>query len=66
MPDTIENLRASFYRVFSNVPLGLRTDIVIVEEKLGPMSWNAVWVEVLAKSPLSEKLLKKMRELEII
>jgi len=52
-------------KVYSNLPLNLRKDIVIVIDK-EPITWNVAYLEVDQKTKKGKKILKKLEELKII
>ncbi len=54
-----------FLKIYANLPLALRKEIIIVMDK-EPMTWNAVYVEVFNKNQKSEVILKKLEKLNII
>ncbi|MFH1682761.1 MAG: hypothetical protein ABIA37_03105 [Candidatus Woesearchaeota archaeon] len=62
----LEELRAKFLKAYANLPEPERAQVVaIIEEK--PYSWDASFREISEKiTPLGEKILKKMRILEIL
>ena len=50
-----EELRGKFLKVYYNLPLGIREEVIYVfDEK--PMTWNAVFIEVNAKTEIGEKI----------
>ena len=55
-----------FFRVYANLPVGLRNQVVIVLSEIGPMSWNAVYVEVSNATKLGDTIVGKLIELKII
>lgn len=60
-----EEKRRRFLKVYNNLPLGIREEVIyVLDEK--PMSWNAVYIEVSAKTEIGEKILEKLSELKII
>ena len=61
----MEELKTAFFKVYSNVPLGVREEVVIVIDDKA-LSWNAAYYEVLANSAVSERILRELRELAII
>ena len=61
-----DGLRERFIKIYSNLPLGIRQEIILVLEDGKPITWNAAYVEVEAKTPLSEKILEKLEKLKII
>ena len=60
-----EELRVKFLKVFANLPLGIRVDIIAVIDKQ-PMTWYVCWLEVVHKTKKSEEILKYLDELEFI
>jgi len=58
-------LRSRFLSIYANLPANLRKEvIVIVGEE--PYTWNVVYLEVKAETPLGETILKKLVELELL
>jgi len=54
-----------FFKTYSNVPLEERNNVVVViDEK--PISWNLAYQEIKNKTKIGEKILKILKELEII
>jgi hypothetical protein len=62
----MDSLRESFLKTYANTPINLRGDIILVLEKLGPVSWNAAYLEVENKSEISETILKELKSLDLI
>jgi len=63
--DNIEELKAKFFAVYSNLPLNVRDDIVLVLED-GPITWNVAYIEILSEGNKAEWILKSLAELEFI
>lgn len=61
----MDTLRESFLRVYANIPLGLRDDIILVFESK-PLTWNVIYLEVKANTDASGKILKELKELNLI
>jgi len=61
-----EGRREKFIKIYSNLPLGIRQEIILVLEDGGPITWNAAFVEVEANTPLSNEILEKLENLKII
>ncbi len=60
-----EEKREKFLKVYANVPNNLREDIaVVVEDKT--YTWNASFFEIKNRTPLSEKILKKLEAVKVI
>ncbi len=57
--------KAKFNKIYANLPLGVRQEVVLVIDK-EPISWNAAHVEIDADTPLSKIILEKLSQLEII
>lgn len=55
-----------FLRVYANLPLGVRQEIILVLDDGKPLTWDAVFIEVQADTPLSKMILVKLEKLEII
>ncbi len=55
-----------FFRVYANLPVGVRDQVVIVIPDVGPMSWNAAYVEVSNGTKLGDTIVEKLMELKII
>lgn len=60
-----EEKRRKFLKVYNNLPLGIREEVIYVLDNK-PMTWNAVFIEVNAKTEIGEKILEKLSELKII
>jgi hypothetical protein len=58
--------REKFLKIFSNLPINLRKEVILVLDKEGPISWEVAFLEISNKTKLGEKILKKLSELEII
>lgn len=54
-----------FKRVYANLPLGLRSEIVAVLDN-EIMTWNVVKIEVDNNTAMGKRLLEYLEELEII
>ena len=61
-----ENLKQRFYKVFANLPLNLREEVILVLEKRGPITWQVAYLEVDNETELGKIILQKLAELEII
>lgn len=54
-----------FFKVYSNIPIDERNNVVVVVEKQ-PISWHLAYQEVKNKTKLGNKILKILKDLEII
>ena len=54
-----------FLKVFSNLSIDLRKEIILVINDQ-PITWNVAYQEIMNETKLGEKILKKLIELELI
>ena len=54
-----------FMKVYSNLPIKARKEIVIVVDDQ-PISWEVAYIEIKNKTKLGEKIQQKLEKLEII
>ena len=54
-----------FMRVYSNLPLNLRNEVIVVLDDK-PITWNAAYVEVAAKTKIGELIVERLAHLGII
>lgn len=55
-----------FFKVYANLPINLRNEIILVLPERGPITWNVAYLEINNDTPLGEEILKKLIELRII
>jgi len=55
-----------FYKVYSNLPINLRNEIIAVLPDVGPVTWNVVYLEISNDTELGKKILEKLSILKII
>lgn len=58
--------RESFLKVYSNLPINLRKEVILVLDDKGPITWEVAYIEVENKTKLGDQILKKLAELDII
>lgn len=61
----MEHLRERFLKVYSNVPLKLRDDIILVFESK-PITWDVAYIEVKANTDSGQKILEELERLDLI
>ena len=61
----MEDRKAHFYRVYSNLPLGVRDEIVVVVDG-EPMTWKAVRLEVDNNTDKGQTALQQLYDMQII
>lgn len=59
-------LKERFLKIYANLPINLRDEIILVLFNKGPITWNIAYLEVKQNTKLGEKILKKLDELGII
>jgi len=58
--------KEKFIKIYSNLPIGVRQEIVLVLDDSGPITWDVAYSEVISDTPLSKTILKKMNKLGFI
>lgn len=59
-------LKERFLKIYANLPINLRDEIILVITDKGPITWNIAYLEIKQNTKLGEEILKKLAELEII
>lgn len=55
-----------FFKVYANLPLNLRNEIVLVLPERGPITWNVAYLEVTNDTEIGKIILEKLIEAKII
>ena len=55
-----------FFKVYANLPLNLREEVVLVLPEKGPITWQVAYLEIINDTKLGAEILKKLIELELI
>ena len=55
-----------FFKVYANLPLNLRDEVVVVLPEKGPLTWNVAYLEISAGTKIGENIIEKLVELQII
>ena len=58
--------REKFLKIYANLPLGIRQEIILVLEEKGPITWDVAFIEVDNDTELSKIILEKLEKLQII
>ncbi|MEK7083785.1 MAG: hypothetical protein AAB932_00965 [Patescibacteria group bacterium] len=58
--------KENFLKIYANLPLGIRQEIILVLEDGRPITWDVAFIEVKEDTPLSTTILEKLEKLEII
>lgn len=63
---TESDKKQRFLRIYANLPLAVRNEVVCVLPQRGPVTWNAAYLEVSNETEVSQIILQKLDELNII
>ena len=55
-----------FFKIYANLPVNLREEIILVLPAKGPITWNVAYLEINKDTKLGEEILNKLVELKII
>ncbi len=58
--------KEKFLRIYANLPLGIRQEIVLVLDDGRPITWDVAYIEVNSDTPLAKLILKKLEKLKFI
>ena len=61
-----EELRTQFFKIYANLPLGVRKEIICVLDDWGSISWFVAWLEVKENTKVSGEILEKLRRMELL
>lgn len=61
----MKDLRSKFLKVYANVPLGIRNDIISVIDG-EPMTWRVCYLEIHAETKWGDKILAYLDEMRFI
>jgi len=58
--------KARFLKIYANLPINLRNEIVLVLDEKGPITWNAAYIEINNNTQLGKQIFDKLVKLKII
>ena len=61
-----EEQKQKFYKVFANLPINLREEVILVIPGKGPITWQVAFLEVDNDTELGIMILEKLSDLKII
>ncbi len=61
----MELLRENFLKIYANIPLNLRNEIILVFEGK-PITWNVAYLEVKVNSDFGKKIVEELKSLNLI
>lgn len=59
------NYKARFLKIYANIPLNLRNEIVVVIDDQ-PLSWNAAKIEIENDTSVAKQILDKLVKMQIL
>lgn len=59
-------MREKFLKIYANLPISERKEIIYTSEEKGPISWEVAYLEIKYNTKLGQEILKKLAELKII
>lgn len=57
--------KEKFFKVYANLPLNLREEIILVIND-EPITWKVAYLEISEDTPLGKRILEKLEALELI
>ncbi len=58
--------KEKFFKVYSNLPINLRDEIILVLHEEGPITWKVAYLEINNDTELGSTILKKLVDLRIV
>lgn len=55
-----------FFKVYANLPLNLRNEVILVLPDTGPITWQVAYLEISNDTKVGTHILSKLIELNII
>lgn len=55
-----------FLKIYANLPVNLRSEIIAVLPDVGPITWNVAYLEISNDTELAKKILEKLSHFKII
>jgi len=59
------DLREKFLKIYSNIPLSLRKEIILVLNG-EPLTWNSAYLEVFNSTEKGKDILNKLKEIDLV
>ena len=55
-----------FFKVYANLPLNLRNEVILVLPDKGPITWQVAYLEINNNTEVGEKIFNQLVELNIV
>ena len=60
------NNKERFIKIYANLPVNLRNEIIAVLPEIGPITWNVAYLEISNNTELGKQILVKLSDFKII
>ena len=58
--------KARFLKVYGNLPINIRSEVILVLKDCGPITWNVAFIEINNDTELGKIILEKLIKLKIV
>ncbi len=58
--------KGDFIRVYANIPIPIRHEIIYINDKGKPISWDVAYLEIENNTELGRKILERLSRMKII
>jgi len=62
---TLNNQKSKFLKIYANIPLSFRREIIVVIDK-EPVTWNSAKIEIENETEIGKNILDKLIKIGII
>ena len=62
----VSNNKEKFLKIYANLPLGVRQEIILVLDDNRPITWDVAFFEIDNDTEMGKIILKKLEKLELI
>jgi hypothetical protein len=64
---TREKKREAFLRIYANVPLSIREDVIaVLDDPVGALTWEVAYLEIRNRTEKGDAILQKLMETKIL
>ena len=60
------NSREKFIKMYANLPIPVRNEIIYIDEDKKPVTWNVAYIEINQSTPLGNAILKHLESLKVL
>lgn len=55
-----------FLKVYANLPINLRNEVIVILPNVGPVTWNVAFLEIDGETELGKEVITTLVDLKII